>query len=97
MEVFYMERKKNLMHIDYFTKKDMEDIVESFFIKGGLPIPLEVDETKTLNQLTEKDYSIFFKELGYEVTGFTKYDKDQHHSYTVAYPGSTKDEDEIEA
>ncbi len=92
MEVFYIEKDKKLMYIDYFTKNDLEEIVENFFIKGGLPIPLRIDEGKTLKQLTEKDYTIFFEELGYEVTGFNKYDKHIHHAYTVPFPNDISEE-----
>ena len=85
MEVFYIEPDKKLMHIDYFTKKDQKDIVESFFIKGGLLPPKEVDKNKTISELSEQDYVKFFEELGYEVTGFSIYDKDHHRAYTVPW------------
>ena len=85
MDVFYIEPEKKLMHIDYFTKKDQQEIVESFFIKGGLIPPPEVDKNKTMSELNEQDYIKFFEELGYEVTGFSIYDADQHRSYTVPW------------
>ena len=72
----------------------MEEIVESFFIEGGLPIPRSVDDNKTLHQLTEKDYSYFFEDLGYEVTGFSKYDENIHHSYVIPISAELKDIEE---
>ena len=93
MEVFYIEPEKKLLHIDYFTKEDQVEIIENFFIKGGLPIPPNIDDRKTMDQLNEEDYTKFFIELGYEVTGFTTYDKNQHQAYSVHWPGIKDDED----
>ena len=86
MEVFYIEDQK--MYIDYFTKNEWNEIVEAFFIKGGLEIPEEIDVNKKANQLTEEDYTVFFKELGYEVSGFSYYDPLQHTQQTLPWPSA---------
>ena len=46
----------------------------------------EEDDLNSDDDLLE-DYTKFFEELGYEVTGFSKYDKDQHQAYTIPWPG----------
>jgi len=96
MEVFYIEAENKTMYIDFFTKNQQIEIVENFFIKGGLLMPKEVDPTKTIEQLDEKDFTRFFEELGYEVTGFSIYDKDQHHSYSVPWPDPLDSDSKIE-
>ncbi len=83
MEVFHFT--KDEMHVDYFTKKEYIEVIESFFIKGGLNIPAEVDDTKTIDELTEDDCKVFFEELGYDVAGFSNYNPDYHKDLTVPF------------
>ena len=94
MEVFYIEDEK--MHIDFFKKEEWADIVEAFFIKGGLQLPEKINESKKPDQLTEDDYSIFFQELGYEVTGFSDYDPTQHCTQTIPWPHKSKEDGDPE-
>jgi len=83
MEVFHFT--KDEMHVDYFTEEEYIEVIESFFLKGGLTIPIEVDDTKSLEQLTDEDCKVFFEELGYEVTGFSTYDPNYHKNIDVPF------------
>ena len=82
MEVFHFT--KDQMHVDYFTEKEYIEVIESFFLKGGLEIPNDIDDTKSINELTDEDCKVFFEELGYEVTGFSTYNPDYHKEMQVA-------------
>ena len=84
MEVFYVT-KDDKMHIDFFTEKEYIEVVEAFFLKGGLVLPPEIDDRKTISSLTEDDYKILFEELGYEVTGFSTYDPNVHQECHIPF------------
>lgn len=83
MEVFHFT--KDEMHVDYFTEKEYIEVIESFFLKGGLEIPESIDDNKTISQLTDNDCKLFFEELGYEVTGFSTYNPEYHKELQVPF------------
>jgi hypothetical protein len=68
IRVFHTEEDR--MYFDFFEKKEWPDIVKAFFLAGGLPIPDKVNQDKTIEELTEEDYAIFFEEIGYSVVNF---------------------------
>jgi len=74
MRVFHQEENK--MHFDFFKKEEWSKIINAFFITGGLEIPDEINTEKTLDNLTEEDYTVFFEELGYTVVSFEDVDKE---------------------
>ena len=78
MRVYYEE--ENIMHFDFFEKKEWLPIVNSFFLKGAVSIPTEISKTKTKQELTEEDYGIFFEKLGYVVIGFENVDQKKSKS-----------------
>lgn len=81
MEVAYHEDEATC--IDFIPENDWPLWVKDFFIEGGLNIPIEINESKTLDNLTEKDYKLFFEELGWDVLGFFNYDPDIHKKYNI--------------
>ena len=61
MEVAFYESDQT--GIDFIIEPDWTLWVTDFFIEGGLDIPPEINMTKPLKDLTEKDYKLFFEEL----------------------------------
>ena len=80
MEVAFYESDQT--SIDFIIEPDWTLWVTDFFIEGGLDIPPEINKTKPLKDLTEKDYKLFFEELGWDVLGFETYDPEVHKKYT---------------
>lgn len=91
MEVFHFT--KDEMHVDYFTEKEYIEVIESFFLKGGLEFPNEIDDSKSISDLTDDDCKIFFEELGYEVTGFSTYNPEYHRELQVPFKFKNMRED----
>lgn len=87
MEVFHIE--DDLMHFDYFPENVWNKVVTNFFIEGGLTFPEEIDQEKSISELTDDDYKLFFEEIGYEVIGFEKYDSSNHIKHVVNIPDET--------
>lgn len=90
MEVIRID-EDDIIHTAFFQEREWRVIINSFFIEGGLDIPNKIDSFKTLDELSDADYSILFEELGYSVTGITEYDPELHIACSYPLPKNKKE------
>ena len=84
IEVFHIEN--DLMYFDFFLEKSWKNIVNNFFIEGGLTFPEKINQNKSLEELTDSDYISFFEEIGYEFVSFNEYDSSRPIDYVIKIP-----------
>jgi hypothetical protein len=75
MHVYHLEN--NQIKFDFFESHEWATIAEAFFFRGGVTIPKEVDASKEISALTEKDYQKLFEAVGYQVIDFLDVDDNE--------------------
>jgi len=83
-----MHKEDDIIYYDFFTKDEYELIINEFFIQGGYDLPEELNPT-SLGDLTEKDFSLLFECIGYDVLGFSEFDPIRHISAKHTMPSES--------